>query len=318
MAFIGVIEATFAFRVTALQGKPQMVFVWFMVTFPAAVLAGFFYVQITSPVSWYPPSELSKTSTEKLRFLGGSSQKLSSIEFIDASNPSKSKTIASAPQAEAIDLYKEGKYEAAVNAFQKTLKIYQRNPNPSKEELPEIAQTKANIGVALSSTGKYPEALASLRESLSAYEKIGDKAAMPSVLNNLASVYKNMGRLEEAKAYYERSLTLTEELRGPNDPDAAIVLNNLGSVYVAMGDLDRALLLFQRSLSIYEKMLGPDHPQTAAALNNLASVYQTKGDYERALVLYQRALAINEKVLGPGNPSTKMIRDNINTLKKTK
>ena len=76
LAFIGVIEATIAFRVTGLTGTAQMIFVWFMVTFPALVLAGFFYIQITAPLSWYPPSELEKTSVERLQFLGRSPAKL--------------------------------------------------------------------------------------------------------------------------------------------------------------------------------------------------------------------------------------------------
>ena len=69
LAFIGVIEATLAYRVTSLQGKAQMIFVWFMVTFPALVLAGFFYVQLTAPLSWYPPSELQQASSDHLSFL---------------------------------------------------------------------------------------------------------------------------------------------------------------------------------------------------------------------------------------------------------
>ncbi len=69
LAFIGVIEATLAYRVTALQGRAQMIFVWFMVTFPALVLAGFFYVQLTAPLSWYTPSELQKASSDHLSLL---------------------------------------------------------------------------------------------------------------------------------------------------------------------------------------------------------------------------------------------------------
>ena len=84
LAFIGVIEATLAYRVTDLSGTPQMIFVWFMVTFPALVLAGFFYIQITAPLSWYPSSELDKTSVERLQFLGSSPAKLISFELLDA------------------------------------------------------------------------------------------------------------------------------------------------------------------------------------------------------------------------------------------
>jgi hypothetical protein len=54
-----------------------------MVKFSAAVLVVFFYVQITSPISWYPPSELNKTATDRLQFLDHTSQKIASIEFIE-------------------------------------------------------------------------------------------------------------------------------------------------------------------------------------------------------------------------------------------
>lgn len=93
--------------------------------------------------------------------------------------------------------------------------------------------------------GRYSEALASLEEALAIYEKIGDEIAIPAVLNNLASAYKNMGRYEEAKATYERSLGLIEKAFDPTHPDTAIALNNLGSVYAAIGDYDKLSLYFR-------------------------------------------------------------------------
>ncbi len=76
MAFIGVIEATLGYRVVTLQGRAQMIFVWFMVTFPLLILVGFFYVQLTAPLSWYPPSELNKASLSHLEMLKQTSNKV--------------------------------------------------------------------------------------------------------------------------------------------------------------------------------------------------------------------------------------------------
>jgi len=317
LAFIGVIEATLAYRVTSLEGTAQMIFVWFMVTFPAAVLAGFFYIQITAPLSWYPPSELNKTTTEHLQFLDKVSQKLISVEMLDNANLTKSKTVGGTPlTSQAIELYRKGEYQQALELFKKAIVLETESKQPSSTNSREVAQTQTNIGATLSSLGRYEEALAAFQRALHLYKQSGDESSIGVLLNNIGSVYKNMGRYEKAVEAYERSLEIAKKLYGNNHPDTAIIVNNLGSVYAAMGDYERALALFQQSLSVYDKILGPEHPQTATSLNNLASIYQSKGDLEQALALYQRALNINEKLLGVEHPSTKLIRDNIERLKK--
>ena len=80
LAFIGIVEATFAYRVKDLHGKPQAIFVWFMVSFPVLILIGFFVVQFRWPASWYPPSELAKASPEIL-------------EHLESTNRQKSKAV---------------------------------------------------------------------------------------------------------------------------------------------------------------------------------------------------------------------------------
>ena len=319
LAFIGVIEATLAYRVTSLDGTAQMIFVWFMVTFPAAVLAGFFYIQITAPLSWYPPSELNKTSKEHLQFLDKTSQKLISVEMLDTANLTQSKTIGGTPlTSQAIELYRKGDYQQALELFEKAITLETHNTLPSSIRTKDVAQTQTNIGATLSSLGRYDEALVAFQRALELYQQSGDESSIGVLLNNIGSVYKNMGRFEDAVEAYQRSLEISNKLYGSDHPDTAITINNLGSVYAAMGDYDRSLALFQQSLSVYEKILGPEHPQTATSLNNLASMYQSMGNMEQALPLYQRALSINEKLLGKEHPSTKLIRDNIERLKEKK
>jgi tetratricopeptide (TPR) repeat protein len=207
LAFIGVIEATLAFRVTSLDGTAQMIFVWFMVTFPAAVLAGFFYIQITAPLSWYPPSELDKASTKHLQFLDKSSQKLISVEMLDSANLSQSKTIGGTSlTSQAIELYRKGDYQQALNLFEKAVLLEADITAASGANVREVAQTQTNIGTTLSSLGRYEEAIVAFKRALELYQKSGDESSTGVVLNNIGSVYKNMGRYEEAVATYELSL----------------------------------------------------------------------------------------------------------------
>jgi tetratricopeptide (TPR) repeat protein len=317
LAFIGVIEATLAYRVTALQGSAQMIFVWFMVIFPALVLAGFFYVQISNPLSWYPPSELDKTSVERLQFLGGSSPKLLSFEFLSGEKEGGSVTFAQEASlgSQALDLYEKGKYEEALKLFEKAVNVKGESEaaqsNPS-----DLAATYVNKGTTLTSLGRLNEAEESFQKAISLYESIGDTASLSIALNNLGSVYKARGDLNKAIEAYQKSLAISEKIFGSSHPDTATSLNNLASVYAAMGDLDKAESLFMKALEINKSIFGSEHPRTASSLNNLASVYRYRGDLSSALEAYERALSITEATLSPGHPSVEAIRRNIGEIEK--
>ena len=55
--------------------------------------------------------------------------------------------------------------------------------------------------------------------------------ATAAALNNLAVVYWNQGRYEEALKAYGRALAIREKALGPEHPEVAQTLNNLAIVY---------------------------------------------------------------------------------------
>ena len=77
-------------------------------------------------------------------------------------------------------------------------------------------------------------------------------------LNNLAAVYGDQGRYEEAVPLYQRALAIREKALGPDHPNTAQSLNNLASLYGRQGRYEEAESLFQRALAIQEKALGLD------------------------------------------------------------
>ena len=54
-------------------------------------------------------------------------------------------------------------------------------------------------------------------------------------LNNLGTLYSDMGRYAEAGPLHVRALAIAEKVQGPDHPDIATYLNNLGTLYKAMG-----------------------------------------------------------------------------------
>ena len=141
-----------------------------------------------------------------------------------------------------------------------------------------------------------------------------DHPDVATTLNNLAELYRTLGKYTEDEPLYQRSLAIREKALGKDHPDVAQSLNNLAYLFYSQGKYTEAEPLFQRSLAILEKALGKDHPDVATNLNNLAKLYEDQGIVTEAEPLYQRSLAICEKALGRAHPNTKTVRANLQVL----
>ena len=117
--------------------------------------------------------------------------------------------------------------------------------------------------------------------------------------NNLGSVHRDLGDLEQAKEYYERALTIYLKKLDPDHLDVAMCYNNLGTIHSELGDLEQAKEYYERALTIYLKKLDPDHLDVAMCYNNLGTIHSELGDLEQAKEYYERALTIRLKKLDP-------------------
>jgi tetratricopeptide (TPR) repeat protein len=90
------------------------------------------------------------------------------------------------------------------------------------------------------------------------------------ICNNLAVLYKSVGRFDEAAQLYQRSLVITERARGAEHPDVALTLNNLAVLLKRKGNYAEAAQLYRRALAIFRQSLGPAHPKVITCQNNLA------------------------------------------------
>jgi len=183
-------------------------------------------------------------------------------------------------------------------------------------------------GIALQKAGQAKEALPYYEQSLELSQRLfgqshentaavlGVLASLyvASTLNNLASLYSDMGQYAKAEPLFQRSLKISEEKLGKDDPDVASTLNNLAILYEAMGQYAKAEAVFQRSLKIRENKLGKDHPDVARSLNNLAVLYDAMGQYAKAEPLYQRSLKIKEDKLGKDHPDVAQSLNNLANL----
>ncbi|MBL8148787.1 MAG: tetratricopeptide repeat protein [Blastocatellia bacterium] len=163
---------------------------------------------------------------------------------------------------------------------------------------------------------RYSEAEPLFLKSLTIFEKaLGmEHSSTAASLNNLAELYKVVGKYDKAEPLYLRALDICEKVLGEEHPSTATSLSNLALLYSKQAQYSQAESLLIKALEIREKILGKEHPSTATTLNNLAGLYTDQDNFSAAESFYKRALEIREKVLGKEYPSTATTLNNLAEL----
>lgn len=123
-----------------------------------------------------------------------------------------------------------------------------------------------------------------------------------AALNNLAVLYKFLGRYNEAEPLYTEVLLILSKFLPKNDPILAITLNNLAELYQVQEKYKEAELLYKNALDIDLKSLPASYLNLATHLNNLGGLYQAQGRYSEAEPLYTEGLSIIRQILLPDHP----------------
>lgn len=131
---------------------------------------------------------------------------------------------------------------------------------------------------------------------------LGDESLATSYLN-LASIQKDQGNLDEARASIERALAIDQQHFAPDHPTLATSYSNLASIQQDQGDLTAARASMERALAIDQQHFAPDHPVFATRYSNLASIQRAQKDLTGARVNMERALAIEQQHFAPDHPT---------------
>ena len=111
-------------------------------------------------------------------------------------------------------------------------------------------------------------------------------------MNNLAGLYGEQDRLEEAEALYLAVLDGKERAFGEGHGNTANTLFNLASLYRATDRYPESKSFFERALRIDEEVFGPDHAYVAEDLVDYAELLRVMGDDKGAAALEARARLI--------------------------
>ncbi len=117
-------------------------------------------------------------------------------------------------------------------------------------------------GLYLRSRADYPSRT-SMKRALAIDEASFGRttANVATGLNNLAQLYQDTNRLEEAEPLMKRALAIDETSFGPDHPEVASDLNNLAGLYQATNRLEEAEPLMKRVIEIFESSYGRRSPK---------------------------------------------------------
>ncbi len=125
-----------------------------------------------------------------------------------------------------------------------------------------------------------------------------------TAMNNLASTYLEVGRLNDAVLLLEETLNRRKVQQGPDHLDTLNTMNNLAAAYQISGRTGDAVPLFEKVLALRTIKLGHDNPDTLRSLHNLATSYREAGRTNEAIPLFEQAVTLRKAKLKPDHPDT--------------
>jgi tetratricopeptide (TPR) repeat protein len=153
-----------------------------------------------------------------------------------------------------------------------------------------------------------------------------DRARLGRTLTKIGLVQLNLGELDSAQAYFERSHAIHAALV-KQDPTVSEWQIGFGAAQFGLGniawfnnDLDRVERRFEAYLSIAEDLMRLDAKASAHqlemgyALTNLAALYEAQERYDRAIKLLKRAAGIKQALSDSDPENTKYLTSLANTI----
>ena len=206
-------------------------------------------------------------------------------------------------------LFKESKYQQAEAVLREAL---EGRETVLGLEHPDTLMTLGHLAEVVRGLKRYAEAEKLFRRALDGKEDdLGSNIYAARNADNLGSVLRDAGRLEEAEKWVRLGLVARERLTGLDSPDTLGSISHLALIVRLRGQYDAAETLNKRALAGFEKKLGREHHFTLRSLDDLSVVFRYQGKLEAAEEQNRRALKGLSNVLGPNHRRTLVSRKNL-------
>ena len=129
------------------------------------------------------------------------------------------------------------------------------------------------------------------------------------LLNQLALLLQNQGKLREARALFEEAMQACRATLGDRHPDTLLSINNLALLLQDLGEREAARPLCEEALAGRRATLGDRHPSTLISIFNFARLLEDLDELEQARLLFEEAAEGATATLGEAHPHTKIFTE---------
>jgi serine/threonine-protein kinase len=155
-----------------------------------------------------------------------------------------------------------------------------------------------NWAGALSSRGKFAEALPLYQHSLTIKEKFGTAPDVGRAIGNIAETMRGLGRYDEALVHSDRAMVIIRREFGSAHPELAVHLNNRGEILNGLHRYAEALPVFKESMTAMEEggEAGSANFLLGFPLTGCGISYLGLRQPDKAVPLLERALSIRQEI----------------------
>jgi tetratricopeptide (TPR) repeat protein len=160
------------------------------------------------------------------------------------------------------------------------------------------ARVLNNLGSLYYQVGRYDDAGKVLERAVILFRAQDAALELGSALGNLAAVERARAHYREASDLYHEALAIRESVLGPNDLRTVALLNNMAMLAQDLGEYARGERLARRALQALLARETPPGATLALAQTTLASILRCEGRLDEALELFRTALDTRARLLG--------------------
>ena len=197
-----------------------------------------------------------------------------------------------------------GRYVEAEPYYVECMKACKSSSSTNNDEMEMYAKCLSSIGLLSFDQSKYKEAENYYNECLIVHDTLKlpewDKITLN---NNLAYLYKKLGKYDAAEVLYTKCLGYRVSKLGKDHPDTLTSMSNLADLYHSQQRMNEAEDIYLDILEVCKAKFGYNHFETMVRMNNLGNVYEEQNRLNEAEVLYKDCLNIGKKVLDSNNPN---------------
>lgn len=192
------------------------------------------------------------------------------------------------------------KFKSATSAFSTALLLRRKLLG---EADPVTLKTMSNLALATYKLGDEVEAEKLYKSCIDLKRKAcPGSESLAKTLTNLAHLYSDERRHDEAKSCYTEALEIDKKNFGASHDEVANDLFNLGAFFYGCNDTTQALTYFEQAKEMYAAVA--DKYGSVKALHYISLCHASLHEFDKAKDASLNALALHEELKGKGHPDT--------------